>query len=183
MSDTPSRGDPGLLPQQPSPKGIWRFIPNLRSRWWTALLGLSLMANFLVGGLALGHRFGRGGMDRLIGISAVQLLPRSFFADLPRERSQELLRIVRNSTKDLRGLRDGSAASILKLASALESETYNATDVRASVEEFSTGNGSLAARGSAIILDIISRLNADERKALAAAIRDRAANPQRRRKN
>ena len=38
------------------------WLPQLRSRWWTLLLGVSLMANLLVIGLALG--FGYEGRDR-----------------------------------------------------------------------------------------------------------------------
>jgi Heavy-metal resistance len=173
-----------LPPPSANRGGMWRYIPKLLSRWWTLLLGLSLMANLLIGGLALGHRFGGGGGQRMAGITAVQLVPRQFFADLPRERRLELLRLIRENARDLRSLRDGSAAQVLNLAAALEKDAYNPDDVRGAVAAISTGTESLAARGAAIVIDVVSRLTPDERKALAAAIRDRAqAESSRRRKN
>ena len=52
-------------------KSWYRFVPQLSSRWWTALLGLSLMANLLIAGLVLGTRY--RGDDRIMGASAVQV--------------------------------------------------------------------------------------------------------------
>ncbi len=165
----------------PPQKGLARFIPQLTSRWWTVLFGMSLMANLLIGGLALGHRFGEGN-PRLAGITAVQMIPREFFSDLPKERRREILKLIRENSKDLRQLRDGTAEQVLSLAAVLEKDVFNLDEVNAAVQSISTGTGSLAARGSAIVMEIVSRLTPEERKALASAIRDRAASESRRRR-
>jgi hypothetical protein len=67
------------------------WLPHLRSRWWAVVLGLSLMLNLLVGGIMLGGAFGPHRMERLSGASYVQLIPRSFFRQLPKERSPQRL--------------------------------------------------------------------------------------------
>lgn len=155
--------------------GLSRFLPGLRSHWWTVLLGLSLMANLLIGGLMLGQRYRHGAGDRLAVSAAAQLIPRKFFFDLPGERRQELLKIVRDNMKELRGLRDGSAESVMQLATALEAEPFDADAVRTAVESYSIGKESLAVRSSTIVRDLIARLTPDERKSLASAIRERGA--------
>ncbi len=168
--------------QNEESRGIWRYIPKLRSKWWAPLLGLSLMANLLVGGLVLGHRFGPGNAQRMQGISMVQLLPRSFLQQLPRERRNDLLGSVRQRGKMLRDLRDGSNESVLKLASVLESQTYTTAEMQAAVQDFTNGPESMAAHSSAIIIEVISKLTPEERIRLAQEIRKRAEDNSRRRK-
>jgi uncharacterized membrane protein len=149
------------------------WLPELRSRWWTALLGLSLMANLLIIGLAAGA-FWKGGRDaRLAGTSYVQLVPRSFFRDISPERRDVLMQIVRGHRDDLRDLRKTADGASLKLADALEKDPFVLDDVRKTVSEFSTGTESLAAKGGDIVMQIVTQLSPEERKLLATAIRER----------
>lgn len=150
-----------------------RWLPQLRSRWWTALLGMSLMANLLVGGIVVGAMFDGGREARLAGSSYVQLVPRSFFRSLPRERREALMQIVRGHKDDLRELRKASDGASLKLADALDKEPFTLDDVRKTVADFSTGTESLAARGGDIVVQIVTQLSPEERKLLAVAIRER----------
>lgn len=161
-------------PQMTETTGISRLLPPLRSRWWTLLLGLSLMLNLLIGGLAVGRFVGGGPMERMMGASYVQLIPRSFFADLTKERRRELLDIIRNNRDELRDLRAASDATSLALAADLEKQPFSATDVQNTVSKFSTGTESLAARGGSIVVEIVSMLTPDERQLLARSIRERA---------
>jgi Heavy-metal resistance len=150
-----------------------RWLPQLRSRWWTAVLGLSLMANLLVIGLAGGALF-RGGADgRIQGASYVQLVPRSFFRDISKDRRSVLMQIVRGHRDDLREMRKASDAASLKLADVLEREPFVLDDVRKTVTDFTTGTESLAAKGGDIVMQIVTELTPEERKQLAAAIRER----------
>jgi hypothetical protein len=165
MTDAPS--------PDTSPRGLARFLPQLRSRWWSALLIGSLMLNLLVGGIAIGNFAMNGPPDRLMGASYVQLIPRRFLQELPRERRRELMEIVRNNRADLRALRKASEDSALKLAEALEKDAYTEADAMAVITAFSTGSESLAAKGGAVVLDIIRKLTPDERKLLATSIRER----------
>jgi uncharacterized membrane protein len=159
--------------------GLKRFLPQLRSRWWSALLIASLMLNLLVGGIVIGNFATNGPPDRLMGASYVQLIPRRFFQELPRERRRELMEIVRNNRADLRELRKASEDSALKLADALEKDAYTEADALAVISTFSTGSESLAAKGGAVVLDIIRKLTPEERKQLATSIRERGARKKR----
>jgi hypothetical protein len=104
-----------LNPQQPP-----RWLPLLRSRWWTVVLGLSLMANLLIVGLAAGTMWKGRGDGRMQGASYVQLVPRSFFRDISKDRRDVLMQIVRGHRDDLRELRKASDAASLKLADVLD---------------------------------------------------------------
>jgi uncharacterized membrane protein len=149
------------------------WLPRLRSRWWTALLGLSLMLNLLVGGGALGGWWSGRHAERLAGASYVQLIPRNFFRDLPGERRNALMQIVRDNRDDLRNLRQAYESSSLKLADVLEKEAFSMDEVKATVTAFSTGTESLAAKGGDVVINIVSQLTPEERKLLASAIRER----------
>jgi hypothetical protein len=151
---------------------FWRrLLPSLTSRRWTALLGLSLMGNLLVGGWLLGNRFHRGG-ERMMGAGLVQLVPRDFLSELPRDRRRELLGDVRTRMRDLRqGLPDD--VQITRLADAIGAETYSARDAQAAIEDISTGPNSMAGRSAALTVQMLEKLTPEERKLLANAIRQR----------
>ncbi len=153
------------------PRRSW--LPQLKSRWWTALLGLSLMINLLIGGMVLGRLSGHGNMERLAGVSYVQLIPRRFLQELPRERRKELMEIIQRNRPDLRNLREASEASSVKLADVLDKEDFSLDDVRGTIREFTTGTESLAAKGGDVVVDIVAKLTPEERKTLAIAIRER----------
>ena len=159
------------MPASKAQGGGW--LPQLRSRWWTLLLGLSLMLNLLVGGVIVGGAFGPHRAERLAGASYVQLIPRNFFRSLSRERRDELMQIVKDNRDDLRGLRDAYESNSLKLADALEKDSFSIDDVRSTVTAFSTGTESLAARGGDVVVKIVSQLTPEERKQLAQSIRQR----------
>jgi hypothetical protein len=71
-------------------------------------------------------------------------------------------------------LRDASEASSVKLAEVLEQDAFNIEGVKTAVASFTTGTGSLAARGGDVVVKIVAQLTPDERKALAKTIRQRA---------
>jgi len=161
------------MSEEHGPSRWTRWLPALRSRWWTVLLGLSLMLNLAIGGMIAGSVMEHGPRERLMGASYVQLIPRRFFHDLPRERRKELMDIVHNNRPDLRVLRDAAGQTSLKLADALAASDYKEEEVAKVIAEFSTGTQSLAARGGTVVLDIVRLLTPEERQALAAAIRER----------
>lgn len=161
-------------PGQDRQAKLARWLPALRSRWWTVLLGLSLMLNLAVGGMIAGRFMEYGPPERLMGASYVQLIPRRFFHELPRERRRALMEIIQNNRPDLKALRDVHEQTSLKLADALAAADYKEDDVAKVVSEFSASTEDLAARGGTVVLDIVRLLTPEERLALAAAIRDRA---------
>jgi uncharacterized membrane protein len=163
------------------PRFTW--LPQLRSRWWTVLLGLSLMLNLMIGGIVAGARFGGGPEARMMGASYVQLIPRKFFHGISSERRDALMQIVRDNRDELRNLREASEGASLKLADVLDKENFSIDEVRQTVTAFSTGTESLAARGGEVVVKIVSQLTPEERKRLATAIRDRDAKGNKRKKN
>jgi len=152
-----------------------RYWPSQGSRWWTALLIASLALNLFIGAAIATRFFTHGGPERFIGASYTQLIPRGFFAEMPRDRRRVLLDILLQYRKDFRAEREGTEAVAARLADALVSEPYEVEKVKLVVGEFAAQSGKLAARGGDAALDIIGRLSPEERKVLAAAIRDRAS--------
>lgn len=153
---------------------ISNAIPQLKSKWWTVILVLSLMVNLLIAG-AIAGRFAMGrefGGPK--GSSFVQLIPRKFIDELSFARRRELMDALRDNRDEFKQMRAAANAAALELAAVLESPTYDNAAVQAIIERFATSRESLAAKGSAIVTDIISKLTAEERKNLAAAIRDRS---------
>lgn len=161
------------------------FLPALRSRWWTLLLGLSLMGNLLVGGAIIGHAmrdddgigfgprghgFG-GGRGPSAGPGFVQLLPRSFFAGLPGERRRALMAGLVQNRPDIDALRQASSATAMRLADLIEPSTYDAAAVKALVDDYLSQNAALRDRGAAVLLDLLARLTPEERKLLALELR------------
>jgi hypothetical protein len=157
----------------PEPKWMQR-IPRLNKRRWTALLALSLIGNLLIGGLILGNRFGRDDGVRMPRDQTTQIVPRTFFRDLAPERRRELLRVVRSKMREVRKGAQQDPALALKLAEVLAAEPFNPADAKTAILAFSTGPQSISARTSVISEELISMLTPEERKQLAASIRDRA---------
>ncbi len=147
-----------------------RSHPKFRSRWWGALLALSLGLNFLVAGAVIGHRIWGGPPDRA---GYLQLLPRKFFADLPRQRRQELLSTLKEGMEGMKGLREQANVASLRIADALEKEPFDPAAVQQAVTDFAIGSQGLATKGSALVTSIVAKLTPEERLQLAAAIRER----------
>ena len=152
-----------------------RYWPLQGSRWWSALLIASLALNLFIAGAIATRYFTHGGPQRFIGAGYTQLIPRGFFAEMPRDRRKILLDILRQYRKDFRAEREGTESVAAKLADALVTEPYDVEKVKLVVGEFATQSGKLATRGGDAALDIIGRLSPDERKVLADAIRERAS--------
>jgi uncharacterized membrane protein len=152
-----------------------RYWPAQGSRWWSALLITSLAINLFIGGAVATRVLRHDGSERFVGASYTQLIPRRFFAEIPRERRRVLLDILKQYRKDFSGDRDASEAAAAKLADALVVEPYDVEKVKLVVSEFAGQMGKLASRGGDAALDIIAQLSPDERKILADAIRDRAS--------
>jgi len=152
-----------------------RYWPAQGSRWRSALLIASLALNLFIGGAIATRFFTHGGPERFIGAGYTQLIPRGFFAEMPRDRRKVLLDILKRYRKDFRAEREGTESVAAKLADALVTEPYDVEKVKLVVSEFADQSGKLAARGGDAALDIIGRLSPEERKVLAEAIRDRAS--------
>lgn len=163
--------EPSLV--TPTPK--YRFIPELRSRWWTGLLVISLMANLLVGGVILGSKIKRGPGPFAFLENRAQLLPRNFFAELPRERRRELMGVFEAKRDQVLKVRMAADAVTLKYADILDQQDFESAKLKSVVDEFTQGSASVASQANSLIMDVVSKLTLEERGKLAELIRDRAA--------
>jgi Heavy-metal resistance len=152
-----------------------RLIPMLRSPWWIGLLVVSLMANLLVGGVIIGSKMRRGSGPFAAIENRAQLLPRYFFAELPRERRRELMDVFESKRDQLMRNRVAADAVTLKFADALEEQNASVEKLKSVVDEFTFGSASMVKQGNEIVLDVVAKLTPDERTILARAIRERAA--------
>ena len=146
-----------------------------RSKWWQALLVGSLAINLLIGGAVVTRFLTHDGPDRFMGASYAQLIPRRFFAEMPRDRRKVLLDILKRYRDDFRNDRDASEQVAAKLADTIVSEPYDVEKVKLVISEFADKNGKLAAKGGDAAFDILAVLTPDERQLLAKIIRDRAS--------
>ena len=146
-----------------------------RFNWWKALLITSLALNLLIGGAVVTRMITHGGPDRMKGADYTQLIPRRFFADMPRDRRKVLVDILKKYRDDFRGDREAADQVAVKLADVISTEPYDVEKVKSVVAEFSGQNSKLASRGGDAALEILAVLTPDERKSLASAIRDRSS--------
>ena len=158
----------------PPPVLIKNAIPHLRSRWWTVLLIASLGVNLLIAGVVAGRMFD-GPPGPRIPQGFGQLVPRKFFGDLPQERRQQLMALIRDNRDEFKAMREQAQATALKLADVLNDANYDPEKAKVVIAEFTTGANSLAARGGAVSMALLDKLTPEERVLLANAIRDRVA--------
>jgi uncharacterized membrane protein len=149
------------------------YIPSLKSRWWTGFLVLSLMFNLGIGGAIIGRHFKHNGIEDAVQNSFVQLVPRRFFETLPHERRRELMDVLRQNRQDMRMLRTEFDSKALLLADALDAPNYEAAAVKSVIENVTMGSQSIAARGASVVEQLVEKLTPEERKQLAAAIRNK----------
>ena len=152
----------------PTPK--FQFVPILTSRWWTLVLGLSLMFNVLVMGAAIGIAWEGQHGGPYAEQATHRLLPRKFISELSPARRRELMGVIRGNRQEFDEIRGAADAAAFKLADALDQGTYDSEKIRSAVEEFNS-NG-IIGKSAAMIVEVMNRLTPDERAKLAAAIRE-----------
>ncbi len=145
------------------------------SRWLTILLIVSLAFNVLIGAAAATRFFVKERIERVTGAGYIQLVPRKFLADLPRERRRELLAVFREFRDEFRDGRKAARDTAAKLADVLEAEPYDTAAVKAVAGEFAQSGRGLIDHGVEAAVQFVGKLTPDERRQLALRIRERAA--------
>ncbi len=141
---------------------------------WKILLVISLALNLLFGGAAVARFFVHGPMERMAGASYLQLVPRKFFAELDRQRRDELVGVLKTYRDRFRDGQQNSRKLAEALADALAAAPYDEVRVRKAIDDFGSNGAGLIAVGSEAALDFIQRLSPEERTRLAQLIRERA---------
>jgi uncharacterized membrane protein len=146
-----------------------------RWNWLKIALVASVALNLLIGA-AIATRYARGpGGERFAMANTVQLVPRQFLVELPRERRREITQVLNRNRKELRAERDVARGLTLKIADALSAEPYSPDAVKAAVAEFVAQGAKLSSRGGDAAMEILGMLTPDERRQLADAMRERAS--------
>lgn len=148
--------------------------PRPRRRLWTIVLVLSLALNLLVGGAIAARFFFPPPPERFIGASYAQLVPRKFLAGLDRARRGELLAVLRQYRDEFHDGRLAARMLSAELATALDTEPYDEEKVKQAVQAYAKTGNELVAHGANAALDFIAKLTPEERKSMAARLRERA---------
>jgi Spy/CpxP family protein refolding chaperone len=152
-----------------------------RRRWLIPLLVASLAVNLVIVGAALSGRFWphhgeRGGLHR-----SADLMPRAFFAEIDRQRRDELSTIFRTRKLEFRQERRALGAAATAFADALEREPYDAQPVQSAIAEHTAKSHRLIDLGATVAGELTEALAPEERRDLAAAIRQRLEEDRQRR--
>ena len=83
--------------------------------------------------------------------------------------------MLRGKNDIYRKNRDASDRASLNFADALDQTDFDQAKAKSIVDEVKSGPNSFAFQSEALVIDIVNKLSQDERKSLAAAIRDRVA--------
>jgi len=145
------------------------------SRGWQVILVVSLAFNVLVGAAVASRYFVKERIERVTGAGYIQLVPRKFLADLPRERRRQLLAVFGEFRDEFRDGRKAARETAAKLADVLEAEPYDAAAVQAVAGEFAQSGRGLIDHGVEAAVQFVGKLTSDERRQLALRIRERAA--------
>jgi len=143
-----------------------------RRRWLVPLLVASIAINLVIAGAALSGRFWphgeRGGLHR-----SADLMPRSFFAELDRQRRDEVVEVFRAKKPEFREERRVLREAAAALADALEREPYDPNLAQSAIAQHTGKSHQLIDLGATVAGDLVEALTPEERRALAAAIRHR----------
>jgi hypothetical protein len=144
------------------------------SRWWMAVLVLSLALNLVIAGAVAARFFMPERFERFTGSSYSPLVPRKFLADLPSDRRKELGDLLRRNRGEFRASFAEMRKAASRLADALEHEPYDEAAAFAAVDNHAEVVKAMIDRGAGVTRDVVAKLTADERKLLARRIRERA---------
>lgn len=147
--------------------------PTARRRvnWLVVALVASLAVNLMVVGAAAARWYVGFGPDRMSRMTQSQLIPRTFFRDLDRDRRLELLAVFRAHDQEIREGRKAVKAEVSALADALVAEPYDSARVGAAVAAFTRKSEALFVTGGDAALGLIGKLTPAERRQLADHLR------------
>lgn len=168
---TPESGTPSPRPSPPAGR---------TRRWLVPLLVVSVAFNLVVIGVALAGQIwqdhARSGDHR-----SMHLLPRQFFHELDRDRRGELREVFRTRKDEYRAERRALGEAASAFADALEAEPFDLAQAQSAITEHASRTHRLVDLGAAAAGDIVATLTAEERRALAEAIRHRLEQARQRR--
>ncbi|MFL5258402.1 MAG: periplasmic heavy metal sensor [Hyphomicrobiales bacterium] len=144
-----------------------------RSRWWLALLVLSLALNLVVLGAVAVRLWAPERFERFTGSGYSPLLPRKFLSDLSSEKRKEVGDLLRRNRAEFRSDFAAMRKAAADLADALERQPYDEAAVTAAIANHVKTIDRMVDRGAAVTMDVVRKLTPDERSLLAKRIRER----------
>jgi uncharacterized membrane protein len=145
-----------------------------RARWWMVLLIASLALNVATLAAIGARSFVNQRIERLVGPSYAQLVPRRFLADISKQRRDELRQILNSYRATFRDGREGLRAAAADLANVLETAPSDEAAITAKIDGFAEAGSAILADGAKVAKDMVAKLTPDERKLLGQRIRERA---------
>ena len=156
--------------------------PTARKRRWLApLLVASLAFNLVIVGTALSGHFWPGHSEHGRNQRSGDLVPRQFLHDLDEERREQLASVFRVKRPEFRQEYRARNAAAAALADALEREPFDRQAAQSAIAEHTLRSHGLVDLGAAVADEMIEALTAEERRALAEAIRHRLEQDRQRR--
>jgi hypothetical protein len=144
-----------------------------RSRWWMALLVLSLALNLVVLGAVAVRLLAPERFERFTGSGYSPLLPRKFLSDLSSDKRKEVGDLLRRNRAEFRSDFAEMRKAAADLADALEREPYDETAVTAAIANHAKIVDRMVDRGATVTMDVVRKLTPDERARLARRLRER----------
>ena len=142
-------------------------------RWLAPLLVASLAFNLVIVGAALSGHFWPGHSEHGRNQRSGDLVPRQFFHDLDEERREQLAAVFRVKRPEFRQEYRARNAAAAALADALEREPFDRQATQSAIAEHTLRSHGLVDLGAGVAGEMIEALTAEERRALAEAIRNR----------
>ncbi len=148
-------------------KRQWNGTP----RWVKWLLGVSLVLNFVVIGLAIGAaaRFHKHGHSHG-GVATIGHIMRA----LPHDRKDEARELLRAARPEFKPLRAERKAAQIAVADAIEQAPFDRSAVLKAFDELRLKGERTKASAHGVMVDVLAVLSPEERTEVAASLRKRA---------
>lgn len=144
-----------------------------RPRWLIPLLVASIAVNLVVVGAVVSGQFWPRHDERRGFHRSADLMPRTFFRELDDARREALAEVFRARKPEFREQYRALRGAATALANAIEREPYDPGLAQAAIAEHTERSHRLVDLGATVAGELVPALTPEERKALAAAIRQR----------
>lgn len=143
-------------------------------RWLLPALVVSLALNLLVVGMIVADHMRPPPKGRITGPSFSEILPRSFFRELPEARRAEFRKVFQQNRQAFREDRQALRDSALAVAASLSAQPFDDAAVQSAIDAYGSRSRELVDLGMGIAKQVVVGLTPEERQSLAKYIRERA---------
>lgn len=164
--------DDAGMPGSPDAQGSGPQVERRAPRWMKVVLVVSVGLNLVVAGLVIGHAAFGPGFGRHYW--AVGAAGREFWKGLPRERRGELRILLRDSGDRFRPGSRNAVQAVRNLSAAIAATPYDRARVEAALASLAAALDEMRTAGEGMVLEVLDRLDDEERARLGAIVDKRA---------